>query len=251
MAKRTIKLLLEYDGTDFVGWQYQENGRSVQNVIETGLSQILREEIRIVGAGRTDSGVHAKGQVASFQTESSLNCHGIARGLNGVLPGDVVALSAEEVSDGFNARYDARSRRYEYVIRNRPTALSRKFCWTPGYKLDISLMEQCTKELMGLHDFASFCKSESEVSHHNCTIYSAAWTCPDDSTIVFDITADRFLHGMVRTLVGTMVDIGRGYRAANDLKIILETKDRRAAGMAAPPQGLFLSAVNYEDSSRA
>ncbi len=245
MSHHTVKLTLEYDGTDFVGWQFQKNGRSVQEVVEKGLSEILQEGIRIVGAGRTDSGVHAKGQVASFRTESSLNCGLITRGLNGVLPKDVVALDAREVSENFNARYDARSRRYEYVIKNSPTAIARRFSWIVGYKLDIGPMEKCLEGIKGLHDFTSFCKSDSEVEHHNCMIHDASWRKEDPSAIVLDITADRFLHGMVRALVGTIVEIGRGYRMLDDFKQIMDAKDRRRAGMAAPPQGLFLVNVNY------
>jgi tRNA pseudouridine38-40 synthase len=247
MPRQTIKLKLEYDGTDFVGWQYQDNGRSVQESVEKGLSQILQEEIRIVGAGRTDSGVHAKGQVASFSMESSLNCSTIVRSLNGVLPKDIVALEAEQASDGFNARYDARSRRYEYVIKNIPTAISRKYCWVIGYKLDFELMRRCLDDIRGLRDFSSFCKSDSVVKHHNCNVQDASWDKRDDVTLVLDISADRFLHGMVRALVGTMVEIGRGHRPAGDIPRILEARDRRQAGMAAPPVGLFLSEVTYED----
>jgi tRNA pseudouridine38-40 synthase len=245
MAHRTIKLTLEYDGTDFVGWQSQENGRSVQEVVEKGLSQILQEEIRVVGAGRTDSGVHAKGQIASFRIESSLNCTLIVRGLNGILPKDIVALHGEETADGFNARFDARTRRYEYVIKSKPTAISRNFSWVVGYKLDIERMKPCLDEIIGLHDFESFCKSNSEVSHHNCNVVNASWLQRGESTLVFDITANRFLHGMVRALVGTMVEIGRAYRPVDDLKRIMAAKDRREAGMAAPPRGLFLTEVTY------
>jgi tRNA pseudouridine38-40 synthase len=247
MAQRTIKLTLEYDGTDFVGWQYQENGRSVQHVIEIGLSQILQENIRIAGAGRTDSGVHAKGQVASFQTESSLNCSMIVRGLNGVLPKDVVALDVRDAPKGFHARFNARSRRYEYVIRTSPSAIARRYSWALRYKLDIESMRTCLGDILGLHDFTSFCKTDSEVNHHNCTIHEVLWRKHDDATIVFDITADRFLHGMVRALVGTMVEVGRGYRSVDDFKPIMDAKDRRRAGVAAPPHGLFLCAVNYEE----
>lgn len=245
MSVQTIKLILEYDGTDFVGWQYQENGRSVQDIVEKGLSQILQEEIRIVGAGRTDSGVHAKNQVASFRTESSLTCPRIVRGLNGVLPHDVVAKDAKPAAENFNARFDARSRRYEYVIKTNRTALARKFCWEVGYEVHLELMKESVADILGSCDFASFCKSNSEVTQHNCTVHRAVWKELDESTIVFDITSDRFLHGMVRALVGTMVEIGRGYRPVHDIKRILDAKDRRQAGVAAPPQGLFLAEVIY------
>lgn len=245
MAHRTIKLILEYDGTDFVGWQYQKNGRSVQEVIENGLLQILREQTRIVGAGRTDSGVHAKGQVASFRTESSLNCAQIMRGLNGVLPVDAVVRGVAQVSDDFNARYSARSRRYQYTIRSTATALLRKYCWVLGYRLDLNLMNKCASTILGKHDFASFCKTESEVNDYLCTVYRAGWFKETDSRMVFDIEADRFLHGMVRTLVGTMVEIGRGYRRIEEFQQIMDARDRRRAGMAAPAQGLFLTEVEY------
>jgi len=245
MAKRTIKLRLEYDGTDFVGWQFQQNGRSVQEAVEKGLSQILQERVRIVGAGRTDSGVHAKGQIASFRTESSVDCPLLVRGLNGVLPDDVVALDAEEMGETFNARYDARSRHYEYIIKKQATAIARGFCWVVRCTLDTDKMKRCLADIIGLHDFESFCKSESTVTRFNCTVLNAAWFEREDATLTFDITADRFLHGMVRTLVGTMVEIGRGHRPSDDLKRILLAKDRREAGVAAPPQGLFLTAVNY------
>ncbi len=248
MSRRTLKLTLEYDGTDFVGWQYQKNGRSVQEAVEKGLSQILRNEIRVVGAGRTDSGVHAKGQVASFEAESSLDCHEIVRGLNGVLPEDIVALRVEEMPDRFNARYDAESRRYQYVLSCKPTALARKYAWVVGYRLDFERMQSCVPELIGQHDFESFCKADAEVKHHRCTIYEASLTMRDESVVVFDVRADRFLHGMVRAIVGTLVEIGRGYRPAQDLKRIMEAKDRRQAGMAAPPQGLYLLEVQYKSA---
>ncbi len=246
MSRRTIKLTLEYDGTDFVGWQYQRNGRSVQEVVERGLSRILQESVRVVGAGRTDAGVHAKGQVASFESESSVHCERIVRGLNGVFPDDVVALCAEEMPAGFNARYDAELRRYRYCISCRPTAISRRVSWVVGYQLDFDLMNDCLDSLRGEHDFESFCRSEAEVKHYRCHVHEAILTRTDDAMLVFEISANRFLHGMVRTIVGTLVEIGRGHRPAGDLEVIMASKDRRRAGMAAPPQGLFLVEVKYK-----
>jgi tRNA pseudouridine38-40 synthase len=241
---RTIKLTLEYDGTDFVGWQHQENGRSIQATVESGLAQILQTKIRIVGAGRTDSGVHARGQIASFKTESSLHCGALARSLNGVLPDDVAVLDVEEAPEDFNARYSAKARHYQYVISTVPTALGRRFAWSMDYKLDLALMKGVAERITGEHDFTSFCKAESEVAHHRCRVADAHWT-KKNSTILFDITADRFLHGMVRALVGTMVEIGRGYRQIDQFGEILNGKDRSLAGMAAPPRGLFLTDVTY------
>lgn len=241
---RTIKLTLEYDGTNFVGWQHQENGRSIQETVETGLAQVLRAKIHIVGAGRTDSGVHARGQIASFRTESSVHCNALMRSLNGVLPDDVAILDVQEAPEDFNARYSAKARHYQYVISTRPTALSRRFAWTVGYSLDVQLMNRVAQSITGEHDFTSFCKAESEVEHHRCRIVDAHWT-KKDSTILFDITADRFLHGMVKALVGTMVEIGRGYRQGDQFGKILNGNDRRLAGMAAPSRGLFLMDVTY------
>ncbi len=245
MTKRTIKLTLEYDGTEFVGWQSQQNGRSVQDVVEAALQTILQTRVRIIGAGRTDAGVHALGQVASFQTETSLHCERLGHSLNGLLPEDVVALSVEDAPPEFHARYDARARRYRYVIKRRPTAVDRKYCWSLGYHLDVGLMRQCAAEIVGPHDFRAFCNSESTTPHHRCDVFDATWTEPDPQTVIFDITADRFLHGMVRALVGTVVEIGRGYRPKEDLRAILASGDRRNAGVAAPPQGLFLVEVQY------
>jgi len=241
---RTIKLILEYDGTDFVGWQHQENGRSIQETVETGLAQVLQTKIRVVGAGRTDSGVHARGQVASFKTESSVHCDALLRSLNGVLPNDVVILQAEDALEDFNARYGAKARHYRYVISTKPTALRRRFSWSLGYKLDVELMNGVARSITGELDFTSFCKADSEVEHHRCRIVEAYWM-KKDSMLLFDITADRFLHGMVRALVGTMVEIGRGYRPVDQFVEILNGKDRRLAGMAAPPLGLFLMDVTY------
>ncbi|MBI3006153.1 MAG: tRNA pseudouridine(38-40) synthase TruA [Ignavibacteriales bacterium] len=240
-----MKLVLEYDGTDFVGWQYQENGRSVQGELERALKQILQGDTRVTGAGRTDAGVHARGQVANFRSAQKIEETSLVRSLNGVLPKDIVVLSAEGVDDKFHARYSAKGRHYKYYISQHPTALFRKYCWSLSYKLDIDLMKQCGRLVIGEHDFSSFCKSESEVEHHRCNVLSTTWTVRD-SVLEFDISANRFLHGMVRALVGTMVDVGRGYRRMEDFEDILSAKNRTAAGMTAPACGLFLEHVTYE-----
>jgi len=198
---RNVKLELEYDGTDFVGWQYQENGRSVQGVLEKSLSQILREEVRVVGAGRTDAGVHARGQVANFHTNKAIDESTLLKSLNGVLPQDIVVVNAEPVDEKFHARYSAKMRQYKYYISRRPTALLRHYSWLLGYKLDVDLMAKCSRQVVGELDFSSFCRSEADVEHHRCIVFSASWTARD-SILEFEISANRFLHGMVRTLVG-------------------------------------------------
>jgi len=241
---RNIKLLIEYDGTDFVGWQIQAYGRTVQGEIEKALGQILQEKVNVIGAGRTDSGVHARGQVANFRTESVVSLDAIKCGLDGLLPEDIVVHSVEEVDLDFHARYSARERIYRYYISKLPTALSRRFCWFVKYKLSIELMRQCADTIIGTHDFESFCIAKSEVKNHICTVKFVRWI-ESDAMLIFEIGANRFLHGMVRALVGTMVDVGRGYITLNDFITILETKDRKAAGMAAPPRGLFLEQIIY------
>jgi tRNA pseudouridine38-40 synthase len=241
---RNIKLTLEYDGTDFVGWQVQPNGRSVQEELEKALRQILQEECRTHAAGRTDSGVHARGQVINFFTSKTVSPQQLARSLNGVLPEDVVVLKAEEVDERFHARYSAKSRRYRYVISRAPTALLRKYSWALGYQLDVPTMQRCAEMIRGEHDFQSFCKAEAEVDHYRCVVHTAEWR-EVGVMLEFHIEANRFLHGMVRALVGTMVDVGRGYTPREAFQEILEARNRNAAGMSAPSRGLFLEEVLY------
>jgi tRNA pseudouridine38-40 synthase len=241
---RNIKLVLEYDGTDFVGWQSQTNGRSVQDVITNVLDQILQEPITLIGAGRTDSGVHARGQVANFKTNSSLGVSSILAALNGTLPEDIYVHSAEEVDEKFHARFDAKERVYKYYIALKPTAIGRQYHWFVKYDLDARLMNDVARQIIGEHDFESFTKSEALVPHYRCTVFGSEWT-KTPSMLIYEIRANRFLHGMVRALVGTMVDIGRGYIPASAFQEIMAAKDRRKAGMAAPACGLFLEEIRY------
>jgi tRNA pseudouridine38-40 synthase len=239
-----IKLLIEYDGTAFVGWQSQINGRSVQDEINKVLDQLLQEPVTLIGAGRTDSGVHARGQVASFRTDSKLGVGSMLSGLNGILPDDIYVHSVEEMPDGFNARYDARERVYRYYISLKPTAIGRFYQWYVKYDLNLDLMNTVASQIVGDIDFESFCKYEAEVNHYRCTVTKSVWT-GDADRILYEVRANRFLHGMVRALVGTMVDVGRGFTAVNAFREIVAAKDRRKAGMAAPPHGLFLEEVVY------
>lgn len=242
--KRNIKLIIEYDGTDFVGWQRQQNGRSVQEVLEAAIEQITAESTTVTGAGRTDSGVHARGQVANFFTESKLTAPQFLRALNGVLPDDIVVHVVEEVAESFSARYSAKEREYRYIISQVPTAIGRNYTWQLNYHLSIEAMNVATHEILGTHDFRSFCKSEAEVEHYRCNITKALWEQTSEK-LIFTIRANRFLHGMVRALVGTMVNVGRGYTSINEFKAILQLKDRTKAGQSAPPRGLFLEKVIY------
>lgn len=241
---RNIKLLLEYDGTNYVGWQRQENGRSIQAEVETVLTKVLQDKVTVVGAGRTDAGVHARGQVANFRTNSSLNTQEMFGALNGLLPEDIVVHKVEDVPDDFHARYSARERTYSYLITLRQAALLRNYAWYVKYRLDIDMMERTAKHVLGKHDFESFCKTQSDVGGHFCEVSLSQWSV-DGSIVQYTITANRFLHGMVRALVGTMIDIGRGYTTYDGFLTILEKKDRKEAGMAAPAKGLVLESVTY------
>ncbi|MBP6673440.1 MAG: tRNA pseudouridine(38-40) synthase TruA [Bacteroidetes bacterium] len=241
---RTIKLTIEYDGTEFVGWQRQPNGRTVQQEIERALQTITREDSGIVGAGRTDSGVHARGQVASFKTDSGLSPNDLKRALNGNIPNDIVIRDAEVVDDEFSARYSAVSREYRYYINTVPTAIDRNFCWECAYQMDIGTMNRIAASIIGIHDFQSFCKSDSEVEHYRCEVFESDWSI-DGTKMIYHVRANRFLQGMVRALVGTMVNIGRGHTQESEFSSIMVAKNRSKAGQAAPAKGLFLERVTY------
>ena len=241
---KNFKITLEYDGTDFVGWQRQKNGRSVQEVIENALHTITREQITVTGAGRTDSGVHARGQVANFRADTQMSTDELLRAMNGLTPDDVAIYSLVEAADTFSARYSAKEREYRYYISRMPSVFDRKFSWRAGYALDILLMNTVSSSLIGIHDFQSFCKIDSTVENYFCSVSFAQWE-GDDRKIVFTIRANRFLHGMVRALVGTIVNVGRGYTPHKDFAVIMQSKNRSNAGQAAPPQGLFLERVIY------
>lgn len=241
---RTLKLTVEYDGTEFAGWQSQVNGRAVQDDIEKALRQILQEEIRIVGAGRTDAGVHARGQVASLKTSSAVDTGKLLSGLNGVLPEDICIHSVEVVPESFHARFGAARRAYSYTISLHPTAIGRRYSWHVKYPLSVDILQSTAPEIVGRHDFTSFCKHEAEVENRVCEVMQSQWEVIPDG-LVYRIAADRFVHGMVRSLVGTMVDIARGYFSPDAMPGILAALDRRKAGTAAPARGLVLERVEY------
>lgn len=243
-TQRNIKLVLEYDGTDFVGWQIQAEGRSVQGELEKVLRQVLQEDVNVMGAGRTDAGVHARGQVANFRTAAPRSIEEIRQALDGLLPEDIVVKSVEEVPIDFHARYSARERRYRYFISTEKSAMDRRYSWFVTYKLDLDAMMQAARLIEGQHDFEAFSKTDSGVDNYVCTVRSSEWM-KDGSFLIFDIRADRFVRGMVRALVGTMIDVGRGYRTVEEFKGILLNKSRAEAGVLAPAKGLFLEEVIY------
>ncbi|MFQ5797533.1 MAG: tRNA pseudouridine(38-40) synthase TruA [Bacteroidota bacterium] len=241
---RNVKLLIEYDGTDFVGWQVQPNGRSVQGVLETTLQQILGEKVNVIGAGRTDAGVHARGQVANFHTSRSLDPNSLRGALNSLLPEDIIAHAVDDVGPDFHARYDAKERTYRYYISTVRTALERRITWYVKYTLDLQSMNDAGRRIVGEREFETFCKADRERNHTRVTVMSARWL-GSGTRLTFEIRANRFLRGMVRALVGTMVDVGRGYLTVNDFIKALEKTGRNGGGMSAPAKGLFLEEVKY------
>ncbi len=242
---RNIKLTLEYDGTDFVGWQLQDNGRSVQGELERALRQMTQEEVRLIGAGRTDAGVHARGQVANFRTASLLGVDQLRKGINGLAGEDVRVLSAEEVDESFHARFSARERCYKYTIIQNPHPILRRTSWLVSYPLEGELLERCCREILGKKDFRSFCKNGEANENTICQVRKASWELSGD-ILTFEIAADRFVHGMVRALVGTMIDVARGYLDFDGFLRIIEARDRSSAGQNAPAHGLVLESVRYE-----
>jgi len=241
---RNIKLVLEYDGTDFCGWQLQPKERTVQGTLESSLKQLLQESPTIYASGRTDAGVHALGQVVNFKTESELTLDSIQNGLNSYLPADVRVLGVAEVGETFHARYDAVKRTYRYVIAKKTLAVGRQYSWFCKYKLDLSKIRKASVFLIGKHSFEVFAKLNEQEKHYLCNVESVRWE-ESEEDLSFIISANRFLHHMVRIIVGTMTDVGRGKLLPEDVKGILASGDRKRVGSMAPAHGLFLVRVDY------
>jgi len=241
---RNIKVELEYDGSEFCGWQWQPNGRSVQGVLQDAAEALLQQLTNVVGAGRTDAGVHALGQVAHFKTASDLDLRAIRLGLNSYLPADVRVLGASEVDDRFHARFSAISRTYRYVVSTTMRAIARQYTWFCKYKLDVDKIQIASEFLTGTHCFATFSKRSATEEHYLCDLKEIRWELHDGS-LVMEVTANRFLHNMVRIIVGTMVDVGRGKLGPDGVRDMLNSGDKSRVGSTAPPHGLFLVRVNY------
>lgn len=249
-ADRRIKLVLHYDGHGFFGWQRQRRERTVQGVLEHHLRQLCGERLRVTAAGRTDTGVHATGQVASVRVAAKWSPEGLRRALNALVPPDLWVASAEEVPLDFHPRNDAIARTYLYRVGVGLGARSpfrRPWCWPLGRPLDMDRVLDATAALPGSHSFAAFAKTGQPERGVRCTVRHAEWRVDpaDPEVLEFEITADRFLHHMVRRLVGTLADIGRGRRPAPDLARLLHEEPRVRASEPAPAQGLFLTRVDY------
>ncbi len=244
---RNFKLIIEYDGSTYFGWQRQKDPNTIQGAIERAIHRLTGHHVTLFGSGRTDAGVHALGQVANFHADTHLAAGDIGRALNAFLPGDIIILSCEEVSESFHARFDVVSKRYRYCLLNRPLppAVGRQYVWHIRKPLDVDAMNNALVHLRGTHDFKAFEGAGSPRAHSVRKVSKAEFFKRDGDRIDFEIEANGFLRHMVRNIIGTLIDIGHLKISSDDLGKIRETEDRGKAGITAPPHGLFLVEVKY------
>jgi tRNA pseudouridine38-40 synthase len=243
----TFKLTLEYDGSRYHGWQIQPNLPTIQGALEAAVRRITQQPIKVIGAGRTDAGVHALGQVAGFTTSASLSSGEWLRALNGLLPRDIAVLAVEPADAGFHPRFSATSKLYRYRLLTRSSrpALDQTRVWHIPHPIDIDAMTTAAVCLTGTLDFSSFQGSPTDATNPVCMVHRVALIRSADEVFI-EIEANRFLKQMVRNIVGTLIEIGRGRLPADAMKAILDFKDRRKAGPTAPAYGLYLVRVDYE-----
>ncbi|MCM5661604.1 tRNA pseudouridine(38-40) synthase TruA [Galbibacter mesophilus] len=239
-------LELSYNGKHYHGWQYQPNAISVQEVLENALSTLLRSEIQIVGAGRTDAGVHAKQMYAHFDVESIVDEEELHYKLNSYLPTDISIQNIQRVQDDAHARFDAVQRSYEYWVVSQKNPFYTDYAYNLRAELDLDAMNEAADLLLKYKDFQCFSKSNTDVKTYICDVRKAVWVRQND-LLVFHITADRFLRNMVRAVVGTLLDVGMGKRTMEDVKKIIESKNRSNAGASVPAHGLYLTEVLYPE----
>ena len=238
--------MITYDGTNYQGWQIQNNGRTVQGIIENAFSDLSEFDgrIQVNGSGRTDSGVHALGQVAHIDFRTNLNTQVLKNALNARLPEDCRIISIEQVDKNFHSRYDAKIRYYRYQCYEGGSILFRNQCWIIN-NIDMLCLNELASLLIGNHDFLSFCKYSEEVKNTSCKIFESKWLV-ENNMIVYKISANRFLHHMIRYLVGTMVGVCQGRISAKDFELLLNNPKKDVQILKAPPQGLFLEKIYYE-----
>lgn len=245
---KNLKMVLEYDGTAYHGWQRQAGATTIQEVVEEKIGIMTREKVTLIGSGRTDAGVHALHQVANFRTQTRISENDLLRGLNSLLPADIVVKEITAAAEDFHAQFSAKRKTYAYKIFNSTTrsALRRNYSWFVRRPLNLAAMKEAALPLAGVHNFSSFCAAGHESKSYVREIYRCGFEGPSEGMVIFSIEANGFLKYMVRNIVGTLAEVGKGKRTPADVRHILEEQDRRKAGVTAPPQGLYLMDVTYE-----
>lgn len=247
---RLIKITIEYDGTNYSGWQIQPNAITVQQRLEEAVKHLTGEDVKVYGAGRTDSGVHARGQVATFKTESNIPIENFARALTSRLPKDISVRKAEEVDKNFDPRHGAKMKLYRYTVyaSKIAPAIGRQYMWHVNWDLDIDRIIAAGKHFEGTHDYTSFSNQECNADDaNNIRTVEKCEINYQNNVLTVDVMGRAFLYNMVRNIVGTLIDIGRGHIAADDIPRLFELKDRQQAGQGAPACGLCLEWISYSE----
>jgi len=238
------KLKIQYDGTNYCGWQIQKNAVTIQQVIFDTITVITKKKINLIGSGRTDTGVHALGQVANFIIDEKLDVYKFKHSLNAILPKDISIIDMKETSEEFHSRFDAQKRSYIYLVSKIKSPFYNNYSYYLNDNIDIDYLNELSKSLLGEHNFTSFSKKNTDVKNKNCIIYDIHWKEYQDK-ILFYIEANRFLHGMVRTIIGTLLFAQKNKWNKENIIEIINSEDREKAGEAIPAKGLFLFKVKY------
>ena len=241
---KNYKLIIQYDGTNYSGWQIQKNSKSIQQKITEAIEILLKEKINLIGSGRTDSGVHAIGQAANFRTESEIDIYRFKHSLNSILPADILISAMEEVDAEFHARFDAKKRTYLYLLTQTRSPFYKNYSYFYPRKIDLQKLNLLCNLFLGEKDFTSFSKKNAEIENKNCNVYKAYWRRKGE-VILFSIQASRYLHGMVRTIVGTLLNAQDQDDPKTFIQEIFNSQNREEAFESVPAKGLFLYKVEY------
>lgn len=238
------KLTIQYDGTNYSGWQIQSNANSIQQEVINAIKIILKEDVNLIGSGRTDAGVHAIGQVANFKAEKEIDLYKFQFQLNSILPEDISITSIQKADEKFHSRFDAKKRTYLYLISQFKSPFYKKYSYFYPQQINLVKLNELSNIFLGKKDYSSFCKKKSEVENKICNVYEISWFTQYD-LIIFKVAADRFLHGMVRAIVGTLLNSLKQDNQELYIQQIFESANRETAGEAVPAKGLFLYKVEY------
>ena len=246
MYTKNIKITIQYDGTCYSGWQIQKNQDTIQGKLKECVESIVHQNnINIIGSGRTDSGVHALGQVANFKVKSNMSDNDFKKAINSKLPKDIKILKSEIVDLDFNSRFSALKREYIYKLKKTVSPFDYKYFWNYKYDIDLDRLSECAQIVLNNNNFSNFCRHSPEIDNYSCLVESSLWELKDDY-FIYTVKANRFLHHMVRMLVGTMLDTSRGRISISDFSKLFNINVKNNMVLTAPSKGLFLSKVYYE-----